>query len=202
LSAGGDETLHLINIGGGPSSDSLNALLTLNKENGAILKGRRIYIHALDFDCEGPNFGLRSLAAMQADGAPLNGLNITFEYIKYDWNDTSELRRLLEFISKENSIIHGSTEGALLEYGSDKAILANLIILHDLTPGNFAMIGSVLRDEKTADPSLPLLKENSNMTFRLLGLEAFKAIADKAGWIVDKSIEGNPFYHIIRLKKL
>ena len=61
--------IHLINIGGGPAMDSLNALILLQKEQPAQLAGREIGVHVLDLDAEGPDFGARALAALCTVGA-------------------------------------------------------------------------------------------------------------------------------------
>ena len=65
--------LHLVNVGGGPASDSLNALIVLRKEHPASLEGRAIRIHVLDRDDRGPLFGARALEALRGDGGPLRG---------------------------------------------------------------------------------------------------------------------------------
>ena len=60
-------TLRLLNIGGGPAIDSLNALIVIRKERPALLAGRKIHIHSLDLDTFGPNFGARALTSLQAE---------------------------------------------------------------------------------------------------------------------------------------
>jgi hypothetical protein len=96
----------------------------------------------------------------------------------------------------------GSAEGGLFEYGSDSEIVANLEVLQTGTPEDFRIVGSVVRDEATADPSLPVLRDMRGIPPRLLGLEAFGALAATAGWRVARAIEGNPFYHVVELSKM
>jgi hypothetical protein len=64
------------------------------------------------------------------------------------------------------------------------------------------VVGSVLRDETAADPSLPAIRSIHRMSLRMLGLEAFERLARSAGWTVVRSIEGNPFYHNVSLRKI
>src|SRR6185369_11996777 len=45
--------LHLLNIAGGPSMDSLNAVLLLKRSHPQQLQSRRIVIHVLDLDAAG-----------------------------------------------------------------------------------------------------------------------------------------------------
>ena len=76
--------VHLLNIGGGPATDSLNALILLQKEQPQQLAGRQIVIHVLDLDATGPHFGARALDALLAAGAPLHGMMAAFQHIPYD----------------------------------------------------------------------------------------------------------------------
>ncbi len=86
LTSGGSEALHLLNIGGGPAIDSLNAVILIQKERPNLLTGRPIFVHSLDPDEAGPNFGRRALDALQAEGDPLHGLKISFQHTRYDWS--------------------------------------------------------------------------------------------------------------------
>src|SRR5262249_59657568 len=83
--------LHLLNIGGGPAIDSLNALLLLRRDHPERLAGRPVRIHVLDIDAEGPAFGARALAAVQAPGASLEGLDAGLAHVAYDWNESHRL---------------------------------------------------------------------------------------------------------------
>src|SRR6185437_16804436 len=133
----GSVPLHLVNIAGGPAIDSMNALILLRRR-GADLK-RPVVIHVLDRDDAGPFFGRNALGALTADGAPLNGLDITFDHRHYDWNDTAALEGLLR--ETEGGIVCASSEGGVFEYGDDDAVVANL---RALRAGNVrAVTGSV-----------------------------------------------------------
>jgi hypothetical protein len=193
--------LHLLNIGGGAAADSLNALILLCREQGVPLRGREIQIHVLDLDQAGPAFAGESLQALMAEGSRLCGLKVSLRHSAYDWNATTLLRDLLRGISAANSVVAVSSEGGLFEYGSDDAILANLNVLREHASDDCVITGSVLRDERSADPSLILIKEMSRMTVRLLGLDAFTVLIAKAGWKVVRAVEGNPCYHVVSLHK-
>src|SRR5665213_244062 len=79
--------LHLFNIAGGHAADSLNALIVARAADARLLGGRRIFLHVLDFESDAPDFGRRVLGALQEPGAPLAGLDITFNYVKYNWSE-------------------------------------------------------------------------------------------------------------------
>jgi hypothetical protein len=171
--------LHFVNIGGGPAMDNINALLLLAKRQRQLL-ARPIHIHVCDLDTRGPAFGANAVAALCATGAPLAGLNITFDRTSYDWNDTAVLVSLLATIAEPNAIIAASSEGALFEYGSDEAIVANLRALHSRAA---IVVGSVTSNQ-------PLRRQQIRTTRFSLhprGLEGFRPLAEQAGYVVDRA---------------
>ncbi len=189
-------TLHLLNIGGGPSIDSLNALILIQKEHPKLLTGRQIFVHSLDPDTAGPSFGRRALAALQAEGAPLHGLEVWFDHVDYDWSIPSTLQKLVGTFDVGRALVVASSEGALFEYGSDSEITHNLQMLHSITPAATIVAGSVTR----ADEMGVLLNAGSAAALQLRGLEAFTSLARSAGWTIDAVID-RPISHNIRLKK-
>ncbi len=192
--------MHLLNIGGGPSADSLNALILIRKEHPGLLEDRRIAIHVLDPDSEGPNFGARSLAVLLEHGAALQGLAITFEHVAYDWVDPSVLKTVLEAMEGD-AVAAGSTEGALFDYGSDEVIVSNLSTMREYVPEGFVMVGSVVRDNNTLDPRMPRMEGAAGMpVIRYLGLEALSVLAQQAGWTVDATLDSFA-HHAVRLRK-
>ena len=189
--------LHLLSIAGGPAMDSLNTLLLLQKQDPGCLRGREIFIHVLDLENEGPDFGRRALAALQSDGAPLRGLKIEYQFITYNWSDAKTLRELLAGLGAGNGVFAASAEGGLFDYGSDEEIVANLEILLAGTPADTLVVGTIGRPD---GPALHLHRGVSRGTARPRSLEVFGALARRGGWSVDKVIE-RPFSHNFRLKK-
>ncbi len=192
--------LHLLNIAGGPAMDSLNALILLHKQAPDLLKGRLICLHVLDLDREGPDFGSRSLESLLAEGAPLHGLSVSFEYIPYNWSDLSPLSRLLDQLSP-GIVSAGSSEGGLFEYAADEDILANLKALHAGAPDDFVMVGPVVRDETTLDPRLRMTVHIVGQpAIRYIGLSAFENLAARSGWAITHHLDG-PMHQVVTLKK-
>ena len=190
----------LLNIGGGPAADSLNGLILVNTEYPGRLRGRRISITVLDLDDEGPGFGGRALSALLAEGAPLTGLDAAFQHVKYDWSDVTGLRETLAGIGEIGAGLC-SSEGGLFDYGSDGEIVENLTVLHERTPPDFVVVGSVLRDAATLDPRLtPTTEPQGRPRVRYLGLLAFRLLARRAGWSVDRVID-SVAHHAVSLKK-
>lgn len=170
--------LHLINIAGGPALDSINALIVLKRSDADLLR-RPIAIDVLDSQTEGPAFGANALKALQADGAPLHGLDITFTHRTYDWGDTAALRSHLAGL--RGAITAASSEGGLFEYGSDDAIVANLAALRE---------GGVAHVAGSVTSASELRKRMIAQTrFKLYprGLEGFAPLAARAGYAVAKS---------------
>jgi hypothetical protein len=192
--------IHLLNIAGGPSADSLNALILLNRARPDALRGTRVFIHVLDVDANGPCFGSRALAALRAEGAPLSDVTAHLEAIEYDWADTTRLRAVLDS-NEPGSVLAGSSEGGLFDYGSDEEIVANLAALRDGTPADFVMVGSVVRDLNTLDPRLrPSAQSSARPNIRHLGLDAFRTLVGGAGWVVENVIDSTA-HHVVSLGK-
>jgi hypothetical protein len=151
--------LHLINIAGGPSIDSLNALILLARRSDGLLR-RQIVIHILDLQQAAPVFGQNALTELKKPDFPLHGLDIEIRRAEYDWNNAAPLAGLLKDVRGRNAAIVASSEGGLFEYGSDEAIVRNLEMLRDA--GALAVVGSVTR----ADPE----------SRRRLGADRFKVV--------------------------
>jgi len=191
------QPLHLLSVAGGPAMDSLNTLLLLQKQDPGCLRGREVFIHVLDLESEGPDFGRRALAALQSDGAPLRGLKIEYQFTSYDWGDAKTLRELLARLGTGKGVFAASSEGGLFEYGSDEEIVANLETLLAGTPADTLMVGTIGRPD---GPALHLHRGLSRGAARPRSLEVFSALARRGGWSVDKVVE-RPFSHNFRLKK-
>jgi hypothetical protein len=191
LAARPGRALHLINIGGGTASDSLNALLVLRAERPEALRGRQVMIRVLDCDAAGPAFGARSLAALLAPGAPLHGLDATLEHFLFDWSAPARFGPF-----PADAVVAGSSEGGLFEYGTDAAIHATLAALRSRMPEDFVMVGSVMRDGAIARE----IARTGALPLRLFTPEAFATLAGRAGWKIARADENNPLYRVVSLK--
>jgi hypothetical protein len=197
-------TMLLVNIGGGPGSDSWNALIVLNcrlraglhSEKAELLAGQRVVIAVMDLDRHGPAFGGRAIEALRADGAPLGGWNIALRHFNYDWSDAGQLRGPLEELRAREAICGISSEGGLFEYGSDAEIVSNLSALHAGTAGDAIVVGSVTREGRPVRASLI----GNRVSTRPRTMEAFRVLAGQAGWMVQEVIE-RPFSYNVRLVK-
>lgn len=172
--------LLLLNIAGGTAVDSLNALLILKRRSPRLLEGRKVTLCILDLDDKGPTFGARALETLQADGAPLHGLDITFNYVYYDWTDCATLEKTLVGRQDHPTLLAVSSEGGLFEYGDDITVLKNLRVLREHSSPDTVVAGSVMLETKFF-----------RRTLRSLGLttvprthEGFRALVGKAGWTV------------------
>jgi hypothetical protein len=199
LNARPGASLHLLNIGGGPAVDSLNALILVRSDHPDLLAGRHIYVHSLDMDRSGPEFGAHALASLLAGGAPLSGLQIEFIHTGYDWSNPEALHSLVGSFEDERGIVGVSSEGALFEYGCDEDITGNLQVLHETTPSDTVVAGSVTRADDIGR-TLNGRSIGSRAALQLRGLEAFTVLARSAGWTVAERID-RPLSHIVRLEK-
>jgi hypothetical protein len=175
--------LSLINIGGGPALDSINALILLRRA-GPQLSGRPIAIEVLDSSPDGAFFGANALAALQADRGPLAGLDIGMRHHDYDWDRPAALVSLVEKLVSRGAIIAASSEGALLEYGSDQAIVANLQALRANGAGARLVAGSVT----CADATRRRLIARTRFKLVPRGLAGFAPLAAQAGFRIAKAL--------------
>ena len=185
LAASPGAPLHLINIAGGHAADSLNALILVRKANAQLLTGRKIAVQVLDLERDAPDFGLRALAALESEGAPLHGLDITFEFVPYNWAEPERLRPILAGLGSGEKVVALSTEGGLFEYGTDQEIISNLSVLKEMLPGKARVVGTVTRDDENNRRLHPF----NQIPVRPRGLEAFGSLARRAGWTVEHSVE-------------
>lgn len=187
--------LHLINIAGGPAADSWNVLIGLRGANSP-LKDRAVEVTVLDLDDQGPAFGARAFEALQEEGAPLYGLRIRFSHSAYNWTRPGDLLRILGGLDLKHASCAVSSEGGLFEYGSDDEITTNLTALHQLTPPDAIVVGSASRETE-----MTRIHASIGVTLRPRTRDAFRALAEQAGWLVDTFIE-RPFSDNLRLVKM
>ena len=180
LGTAAGQPLHLVNIGGGPAVDSLNALILLQRSATNLL-ARPVVIHVLDVDRQGPQFGKSVLTVLRAPGGPLAGHDIELVHQLYDWNDAAPLDRLVRKLAADSAVIAASLEGALFEYASDDAVLANLRALHADGRGARFVAGSVTRADDLAQRMLAV------SPYKLVprGVATFANLAARAGFAVE-----------------
>jgi hypothetical protein len=195
--AGAHRRLCFINIAGGPAADSWNALIHLHARNPDLLPGREIVTAVLDLDEHGPAFGARALEVLRGPGAPLSGLGVGFEHIRYDWSVADRLPRALEALHAADAVCAISSEGGLFEYGSDADIVRNLEELRAGTPRDAIVVGSVTREGEPVRAS----QTGNGVATRPRTLEAFGCLAERAGWMLHCVIE-RPFSYNVRLVRL
>jgi hypothetical protein len=174
--------LALINIGGGPALDSINALILLRRDRPDLME-RPIAIEVLDASQDGAFFGANALAALQADRGPLAGLDIAMRHHDYDWDRPAALASLIEKLVAAGAIIAASSEGALFEYGSDQAIVANLRALRANGAGARLVAGSVTSADDTRRRMIAATR------FKLFprGVAGFAPLAAQAGFRIAKA---------------
>jgi hypothetical protein len=175
----GSASLHLINIAGGPALDSINALIILKRTRPDLLR-RPIVIHVLDRNEDGAFFGANALAVLKEKGHPLENVDAALELDDYDWNEPASLARLLQKITAKTSAVAASSEGGLLEYGTDAAITENLRVLHDHTR---FVVGSVTSGDKTRRRMIAM----SGFKVIPRGLEGLRPLAETARFAIVKS---------------
>jgi hypothetical protein len=180
--AGPAAPLHLINIGGGPALDSINALIVLRRAHPALLN-RPIAVEVLDANADGAFFGANALAALKADQGPLADLDIAMHQHDYDWNQPAPLDALVAKLASAGAVIAASSEGALFEYGSDDAIVANLKALRAGGMGARLVVGSVTVGDDLRRRMI------AQMGFKLYprGIAGFAPLAAAAGFHVVKA---------------
>lgn len=174
--------LALLNIAGGPSMDSLNALLSLRREEPGLLSGRGISLDILDVDGSGPSFGLRAIDAFREEEGPLSELELVSRHLPYDWS-TWRLG-LPGAGDRAGAVLAASSEGGLFEYGSDEDIGGNLDALRREGEASLAFVGSISRGEGEAGE----LNRQGAAAVRLWEGRDFERLAEEAGWEIAREI--------------
>jgi hypothetical protein len=188
--------LLLVNIAGGAAADSWNALMHLRREQDGSLDGRPVTIVVLDADTEGPAIGAAAVRALQGSGAILEGLDLTYRHISYDWSNAGSLERTLRDLGAGDAICGLSSEGGLFEYGSDADIVSNLRAFHSGASADAVVAGTVTHDSERARR----LGKRSGAATIPRSLAAFSQLANLGGWVVESAIE-RPFSRHVRLKR-
>lgn len=191
-----ERPIAFINIAGGPASDVWNALIHLQSSHPHLLSGREIHIDVLDLDHQGPSFGHRVLETLCGTEAPLSGLRIQHQHLSYDWSQTERLPEILSMLGADQSACAISSEGGLLEYGSDEEIIANLLQLYAATPHDAFFAGTVTRDSEVIQAA----HANSTIKVRPRTLEAFRKLAEAGGWSIHQVIERPMSYNLSLVK--
>lgn len=106
------------------------------------------------------------------------------------------MRGILDGLRARDVLCGVSSEGGLFEYGADEEIVANLEVLYAGTAADAVVVGSVTRDGGPVRASLGA----SRIQTRPRTMEAFSALAEKGGWVVQEVIE-RPFSQNVRLVK-
>jgi hypothetical protein len=194
-----EKNLCFINIGGGTASDSINTLILLLKKNPSLLKTRKIEINVLDMDTFGPGFGNNCIESLKTPDQYFHHLDISFRYMKYNWNDPSGMEGLLT--ERKDWVTLCSSEGGLFEYGTNEDIISNLNLLYDRTGDDVKIAGSLIKDSLTVDKGMLTILEKTSINTRLLGMNGLKEILNKTQWVIYRAIADNPRYVVFILKK-
>ncbi|HXB97250.1 MAG TPA: hypothetical protein VNZ54_04305 [bacterium] len=171
------QPLHLVNIAGGPSMDSLNALMLLRRDPAQPLLGRPVRIQVLDLEADGAAFASAALAALLEPGAPLYGLDVALSHRPYDWNDAAALDRALDSLPP-TALLAVSSEGGLWNYAPDAVVLSHFQALARRAPQGTTFTGSI----SEADGAGQAVKLGSLARLELRNLDAFTALAAAQGW--------------------
>lgn len=191
-----DIPLHLINIAGGPCSDSLNILILLRKQNLELLKNRDIKIHVFDLESAAPTFAKNALNALQVPRGPLSGLNAALEYTPYNWCIARDLRDKLVDLSLQQSVMLVTAEGGLFDYGSTEDIAVNLKVLSTHTPSDTVLTGTFTPPHRLGEG---FGKVGGAVTVAR-SLNDFSNLVRKNGWIIEESRD-RMINYVVRMRK-
>jgi hypothetical protein len=191
--------LCFVNIAGGTSCDSINTLLVILQKDQELLRNRNIEINVLDIDKAGADFAERSIHALKSGNGKFSSLNISFRYLPYNWNDTSELKNLLK--NRKEWLKICASEGGLFEYGSDEDIISNLNTLYENSGNEMMIAGTILHEIGKIDAGAKAAMKITSIKARMLGIDGLSTCLEKTKWKLDRQMENNPRYLVFSLKK-
>jgi hypothetical protein len=168
--------VEILEIAGGPSSATLNALLLL--EQRGLLAGHEVRITIYDIDEAGPAFAREMLDVLKQ--GPLAGRAIDLVHVAGNWSDAAALGRVVATVP-EGAIFAATSEGGLFEYGSDADIGG---VMDVLAPRADFVTGSVTRD----DTLNRKLRRHSAAKVIMRGLDRFAGLVAPAGYRIVRSL--------------
>lgn len=174
--------LRLRAIGGGTAIEALNALIILKGDCGNAIP--EVEVDVLDIEDKGILLGRAALAALCEPKGPLAGVAASMTFVPYSWDRPSSLASALHDRKMGGEFVLASSEGALFEYGSDKAIINNLELLREA--GAIPIAGSVIRDDATGQAMVA----RSPFPLKARGLRGLELLANAAGYGISDMIEG------------
>lgn len=176
LTAAPGAPVEILEIAGGPSSATLNALLLL--EQRGELAGHRVTVTIYDVDEAGPAFARQMLETLR--GGPLAGRDIELVHVAGNWSDTAALGRVLDAVP-DGTIVAATSEGGLFEYGSDADIAGVMAVLARRVD---IVTGSVTRNDALNQK----MRRHSAARVIMRGLERFGALVAPAGYRIATSL--------------
>lgn len=188
------ERVTVLNIGGGPANDNLNALLLLQENHPVAfekLRATGVSLKVLDADPDGVVLGRNCLAVLQRDS--LRGIDVTLERVAYDWNQPQTLD-----LSGNQLLV--TAEGSLFEYADDKAVEAHLRRFAE------AKVEAVIGTAFKAWDEISLVAKRLNglsphLGWRFRGLSAIERTARETGWKVAELDSKNSIYVTFVLRR-
>ncbi len=186
----------LINLAGGPCFDSLNALILVQKQDPALLSGRKVMLYVYDRELSGPSFGKQALDALSSARGPLAGLDADMVYRYYDWAHPELLMTSLDSKMMKNAVVAFSSEGGLGDYGSDQEIKENLRVISVMTPGDVFFMLTFCR----ADGPGAAFNQFNPARIMPRSLEDIKDLIKRAGWEIG-SLTERPLSYVVGIKK-
>lgn len=194
-----ERNLCFFNIAGGTATDSINTLILIQESDAGLLQGRKIEINILDIDTYGPNFAKQCIDVLTQPGERFYGLDITLSVVHYDWSQPKTLREM----SSERSdwIQLCSSEGGLMEYGSDSNIIENLNHFYANSPKDARVTGSLIFDREHVNAGYLGFTEFIGVKIQYLGIEGLQRILSQTSWVLEKSHNIETIYSLFLLKK-
>jgi hypothetical protein len=107
------------------------------------------------------------------------------------------LRDHLKDIDLKNSIVALSSEGGLFDYGSNEEIVANLKVLHVLTPETVVLFGTLTPAEGKA---LAFAAQTGNSSVVRRTIKEIRDLVDRTSWVVKNSYD-QMMHYIVELQK-
>lgn len=196
------KTLRFVNIGSGSISDTINVLFLIIKgrKKRRLLENRKIIISGFDIDLFIPKFASNSIERLKKNDSEFFGLDVSFEFIKYNWNKPQTLKDSLNGYPKDEIKI-AQSEGGIFEYGKDETILKNLDVLFECQDLKYFFF-DIIKDDVPKIIISASQKAGVN-NLRFMGRKYLKSkLLNKGQWeIADSFVGKSPMYEIFCIKR-
>jgi hypothetical protein len=190
-----EKNICVINVGGGPSVDSVNVVKMLVDNNPNIFIDRSLEIAIFDRDLLGPEYAKKSFIELVG----CDNKKVTLKTVYYDWSKIDVLKEYLN--ANHDKIIIYVSEGGIFEYGTKEEIIENLNELATIKTKNIVVFGSVVKAEDEINKGYLASSKISGIQLKFWGVKGLAKLIENTSWEIEQSESLGKIFEVFTLRK-